>query len=61
MTDAEHVEPALVYVGALVSIVVVMTMPIKKRIVQRVNMKVSSKINKMYPFAINIYKQVNIP
>ena len=59
LTDAEHVEPALAYVGALVSIGVVMKMTIKKRIGKRINMNVSSKINKIYPFAINTYKQVN--
>ena len=44
-TDAEHVEPALAYVGALDSIGVLMTMLIKTRIVESVDLKVSSKIN----------------
>ena len=44
-TDVEHVEPALAYVGALNSIGVVMTLSINGRIVESVNMKVSSKID----------------
>ena len=44
-TDVEHVEPALAYVGALNSIGVVMTLSINGRIVESLNMKVSSKID----------------
>ena len=44
-TDAEHVKPALAYVGALNSIGVEMTLLINGRIVESVNMKVSSKID----------------
>ena len=46
-TDAEHAKPALADVGALVRIGVAIAMLIKKRTVEGVNMKVSSKINEI--------------
>ena len=44
-TDAEHAKPAPAVVGALFRIGVVVAMLIKKRTVESVNMKVSSKID----------------